>query len=119
MSTASQLAESYVRNVLAKRVNLTVGERERIERELSAIFAPHMPTSQTSFEFGANVGQQRNAVLSALKQAKSHGCTNTELNKLCFRYGARIYELRAQGYRIETAQIGVGLYRYTLAPESW
>ena len=39
--------------------------------------------------------------------------TNAELNDVCFRYGARILELRAQGYDIRTGEKHGGLVVYT------
>jgi hypothetical protein len=42
--------------------------------------------------------------------------TNIQLNELCYRYGARILELRRAGYDIETRPIEAGVYQYTLKP---
>lgn len=39
--------------------------------------------------------------------------TNRELNEICFRYAARIHEMRANGHPITTKQIKPGLYHYT------
>lgn len=38
--------------------------------------------------------------------------TNIQLNDVCFRYGARIYELRKEGYRIDRKHKGKGVYEY-------
>lgn len=42
---------------------------------------------------------------------------NTELNRLCFRYGARIHELRKEGWNIQQECIKPGLYRYWIVHE--
>jgi hypothetical protein len=39
---------------------------------------------------------------------------NNELNKICFRYGARIHELRKMGYTIKTECEGLGFYSFSL-----
>ncbi|MGH9429259.1 MAG: helix-turn-helix domain-containing protein, partial [Terriglobia bacterium] len=41
----------------------------------------------------------RQRVLEALQGGSK---TSAELNQLCFRYGARIFELRKNGYHIKT-----------------
>ena len=46
-----------------------------------------------------------------LLQKKQH-VTNLELNRICFRYGARIHELRDQ-YQIECEYIKPGVFEYT------
>ena len=43
--------------------------------------------------------------------------TNTELNTIAFRYGARILELRGEGHRIDRELVGRGVFRYTLRPQ--
>lgn len=39
--------------------------------------------------------------------------TNAELNRICFRYGARLHELRKEGHKIVTSRIGEGLFVFT------
>lgn len=48
----------------------------------------------------------------ALLQAKGHA-TNIELNSVCYRFGARILELRALGYVIETGAKRGGVVSYS------
>ena len=58
-------------------------------------------------------GNNRDRVL-ALFQARGV-CTNVDLNAICFRFGARIEELRKQGYDIRTgvrSAGGVVAYEY-------
>jgi len=54
----------------------------------------------------------RDKVLAYLKD--HHTVTNVDLNAICFRYGARILELRAEGYDIQTGEKrgGVVFYHY-------
>lgn len=43
--------------------------------------------------------------------------TSSQLNAICFRYSARIHELRKAGYHISKKQITEGLWSYTLEGE--
>ena len=54
----------------------------------------------------------REQILALLQERGVRGIANDELNRICFRYGARIYELRKQGYLIETVRFGEGLFRF-------
>lgn len=56
---------------------------------------------------------QRDRILAVLKKRK-RGVLNTELNALCYRYGARIWELRTAGFPILTERVEQGVYRYIL-----
>jgi hypothetical protein len=47
---------------------------------------------------------QREKVLLALEKSGSAGATNFELNGICFRYGARIKDLRDEGHNIITVK---------------
>jgi len=58
--------------------------------------------------------RQRERILELLLERGSEGVTNVELNEVCFRYGARIWELRRAGHNIHTANLGEGLFRFTL-----
>lgn len=53
-------------------------------------------------------------VLERLQKAGAGGVTNVELTKTCLRYGARIYELRAEGHDVETVDEGRGIFRFLL-----
>ncbi len=57
-------------------------------------------------------GNQRESVLLALRAAGTGGVTNLQLNAICFRYGARIWELRREGYDIETKPEGESVFRF-------
>lgn len=53
-----------------------------------------------------------------LRLLKANGrATNKELNKICFRYGARIFELRREGHVIVTNRIKDGLFEFVYMGE--
>lgn len=56
-------------------------------------------------------------IVKLLEKRGMRGALNTELNKICFRYGARIYELRKDGYNISCTPVRRGLYNYALLDE--
>jgi len=48
-----------------------------------------------------------------IKLLKTNGkATNTELNRICFRYGARIYDLRKEGHIIKSKHIKDSLWEF-------
>lgn len=48
-----------------------------------------------------------------LKHLKKNGsATNRELNRYCYRYGARLHDLRAEGHIILSEHIKGGLWRF-------
>lgn len=51
-------------------------------------------------------------ILEILKDGDWH--TNIELSKITIRYGARLYELRKAGLRIDKAYLGEGVWAYRL-----
>ena len=56
-------------------------------------------------------GSAKSRILFRLQQGPA---TNDELNDICFRYGARLLELRRDGYTITTTPLRGGLVRYHL-----
>lgn len=54
---------------------------------------------------------RREVILRLLKEAGPAGRTNLELNEVCFRYGARLWELRKH-HRIDTLREGPGIFRF-------
>jgi hypothetical protein len=44
---------------------------------------------------------QKDKILELLLEAYPNYITNFTLNKICFRYGGRIHELRRDGWKIE------------------
>ena len=57
---------------------------------------------------------QRQKIIDLLIERRELGVRNTELNAICFRYGARIFELRKLGHDIKTVKESDGLYRFVL-----
>jgi len=53
---------------------------------------------------------QTTKILRLLKEQGE--ATNVELNRICFRYGARIYELRREGHEILTVRESGGIFRF-------
>lgn len=49
-------------------------------------------------------------ILALLKEKRT--VTNFELNQICYRYAARIFELKADGYRIVSNHITGPLWHY-------
>jgi hypothetical protein len=60
---------------------------------------------------------QSEKILALLEKAGDYGVTNVTLNRIAFRYGARLMELRKEGYLISTLYISPGLFRYVLHKE--
>lgn len=58
---------------------------------------------------------QRDKVLAAIKAGP---VTNFELNKICYRYSARIYELREEGHQISTHIVDKATTVYTYRGKS-
>jgi hypothetical protein len=59
---------------------------------------------------------QAELILAAMQEAGDKGVTNLDLNKICFRYGGRIFDLREQGHNIVTINEGKGVFRFVLKP---
>lgn len=60
----------------------------------------------------------RDQILELLKEAGPAGVRNVELNCICFRYGARIWELRKAGHKIKTVSEARGMFRFILTEEA-
>lgn len=64
------------------------------------------------------MGKALSNTAKILKLLKANGsATNRELNTICFRYGARLHELRAEGHIILTERVKEGLYRFVYKGE--
>lgn len=57
---------------------------------------------------------QTQKILKLLKEAPNNTATNEELNKICYRYGARLHDLRNAGHNIISKQVRKGLWAFTL-----
>ena len=60
---------------------------------------------------------QRDRILKLLEERKELGVTNYELNEIAFRYGARLKELREDGYQIKTVHIRKSVWLFVLVSE--
>lgn len=60
---------------------------------------------------------QTERILRLLRRRGTFGASNRELNTICFRYGARIHELRRDHYVIRTMRDSAGQYRFILEGE--
>jgi hypothetical protein len=60
---------------------------------------------------------QRDEILQRLRKRGRDGVLNSELNEICYRYGARLWELRKAGWVIVTQSLGGGLYKFILLRE--
>lgn len=57
---------------------------------------------------------QRDKILAWLRMRGAKGVLNIELNGLCMRFGARIFELRKAGYDIKTVKLDDSRFRFVL-----
>lgn len=58
---------------------------------------------------------QKTKILNLLRERKESGATNIELNSICFRYGARIADLRADGYTIQSIKVKGSKWKFVLS----
>ncbi len=61
---------------------------------------------------------QKEKILDALEQAGQAGVTNYDLNSVCFRYSARLKDLRDEGYTISTIKEDGSKFRFVLHEET-
>ena len=61
------------------------------------------------------MNSQGDRILDLFK--KERVVTNRQLNDIAFRYGARIHELRKDGYDIRTRRVKEGLFEFELVDE--
>ena len=54
---------------------------------------------------------QKERILSRLEDGSA---TSVDLNSICYRYGARIADLRKEGYEIYTSYVKPGVFKYEL-----
>lgn len=61
----------------------------------------------------SEIARRRSAKVLVLEALQRHRTrTNLQLNEICFRYGARIHELRKEGHGIERYALRRGVYEY-------
>jgi hypothetical protein len=61
---------------------------------------------------------QTQKLIDIFKRRGYRGIYNYELNSICFRYSARIKELRDAGFQIVTQYIKPGVFKYTLMEQN-
>lgn len=71
--------------------------------------APYVPVETTELERR----KSKKARILALLQSRE-SVTNVDLNDIAFRFGARIKELRDEGWIINTEQVTLTLFRFRL-----
>ena len=84
-----------------------------------------MKTQYTQTQHGTNgtgptskSPSHRDKILALLRERGPNGATNVELNRIGFRYGGRVHELRGMGYVIRTDRLEPeGLFRFVLVEE--
>jgi len=57
---------------------------------------------------------QATKIVELLTKKGKKGATNIDLNRIAFRYGARLHELRKEGYVIKTQHIKGSIWVFRL-----
>lgn len=57
---------------------------------------------------------QTEKIINLLEKRGKRGASNYELNKIAFRYSARLHELRKEGYKIKAQHIKDSLWKFEL-----
>ena len=120
MQTAQQIAQEALDYICA-RVNVTTGTRDDFKRFLTGKILPLTP-AQSSLNFADQqaLKGQSDAILKLLKERRSSGATNAELNSMCINHTGRISDLREAGWKITaTRQGGSRTWLYQLSPTDW
>ena len=90
-------------------------QRDRIDSRLKAKI-PHFPSGNLPKLEVARMTPQAYRVRDFLARRGLQGADNVEIANSCFclRYGARIAELRREGYNISVSRISKGRFQYVL-----
>lgn len=81
---------------------------------MQAAFAFDTPYTLHQRDGAAELARLDTAKSRVLARLQRGPATNVELNAICFRYGARVWELQRDGYRITKAPLSRGVWEYTL-----
>lgn len=57
---------------------------------------------------------QKERILDKLERAGAKGVSNIDLNQICFRYSARLKDLRDEGYQISTIRVKDSIFTFIL-----
>lgn len=60
---------------------------------------------------------QKERILDKLERAGDKGVSNIDLNQICFRYSARLKDLRDEGYQISTIRVKDSIFTFILHKE--
>lgn len=75
------------------------------------MFGIKRPVAQASEPQG---DRQYDKIMALLKSKGEAGAMNYELNRIAFRYVARIHDMRKDGWNITTERVKQGVYKFTL-----
>ena len=76
-----------------------------------------LPSALTRLKPLAERGRGPTSAAPSQRERGPAGVTNLELNKICLRHGARIFELRRQRVQVETRREGETVFRFILRGE--
>lgn len=77
----------------------------------------HTPLSLVNEQLQPPKLSQTERILRLLRSRSSFGASNRELNTICYRFSARIHELRSNHYIIDTIRDSAGQFRFILKRE--
>lgn len=124
MTLVESIAAEVEKEIAASYQYFSLPQREAIRRLIVRKFAPVCPEPQERFSFTdadekANAAQCA-AIIKLLKERRSAGAANHELNALAMKHTSRITDLRQkQNYKIKAVRENGRTWRYFLAPEDW
>lgn len=119
--TADSIADEVLQFV-CNRVNVTLGTRLAIRNFIAEKVSPLAPHAQSALNFDGDkeaLKGQSVAILKLLRERRSLGATNAEINKLAMKHTSRISDLRAEGWKIEATRESGRTWRYRLHPTDY
>ena len=113
-SVASQIVSD-----MARSVNLTTGERERIKALIVSRVEPllNQPCLNFTAEDQEKNDEQCGKILDLLKSRGNSGATNVELSGCALKYTSRVSDLRAKGHAIHCRRMDGRVFNYRLGVE--
>jgi len=124
MTILEQIADKIAKEIERKVMFITLPQREEIRKMMVREFSP-VCVEQKELHF-TEADAQKNSeqalkILALLKERRSDGATNVELNAIAMNMTARISELRRppHNYRIRCERGEGRIFYYFLAPEDW
>ena len=119
MAVTLESAASGIIVEMAKTVNLTTGERERIKTLIVSRVEPllNQPYLNFTAEDQAKNDEQCGKILDLLKSRGNSGATNVELSGCALKYTSRVSDLRAKGHAIHCRRMDGRVFNYRLGVE--